>query len=315
MVSAATLVMGVPEALFPRLAESSAPGWVVALLGSILLLVVRIYVFLVMPILVWKGAFRLTYLSTSAAVVLSWILALLAAGLLQSGYFGKETRIDSLLSAQLRHMIELDKEDKYREASELVQSLASINDDSVQLDSLTLSTLLRAYSRARKNNESTSFGGDDKTWAMNTRHRYSDLVSASDRFQRNYSDAPGMLLKVARAQLESGQCDKARVTFEAVYSHRHSVLLERLFAGLYLRTMNRAPNNLGALLARFGPANDWTFMRGLFSSEGIGLAMYSEVLKDTGNRLVELDDYANKLLDRPTLWYCDPQPYVAASAQ
>jgi hypothetical protein len=306
LVSTALIVIVGSEALFPLAAQSAMPGWIVAVLFVICVPFIPLYAFWVVPYIVWRAAFRRGRAVTLAAVLLSWPLALLLASPLQFGYFAPEDRIDSVLSAQLQNVIRLSKEKKYKEAVEETKRSSSLYEDSIQLDSLMLSTRLRAFNRAVS--WSSTFGPlpaeDDRDWALDVKARYNDLSHATEQFQHKYSDVPGMLLKVARAQRESGQCDRAQVLFEAVYQHRHAMLVERIFAGLYLRAMDRPPDDFVQLLARFGPTDDWKFMRAELASPGIGLGMFQEDFKELSDRLTDLHAYADDLLDNPPKQRC-----------
>jgi len=307
VVSSAVTVMVLSEAFVPVAARASVPGWVVAIVYCIFVWGIPAYVVLVVPYRVWRPAFNLSRWRAALVVLLSWIMALVLAELIPFDYFVKENRIDSVLSAELQSVIRLSQQGKYRQAIDQASRSASSNSDSVQLDSLTLSVLSRAFDRAVL--RSTTFGplpaDDDKDWSLDIKGRYSDLEEVTDRLQRKYSDVPGMLLKVARAQLGSGQCDRAELVFEAVYRHRHAILMERLFAGSYLRAMGQIPDDFGPLLARFGPSDDLTFMRALIASPGIALGMFPNDLTTTGRLFQDLQKYAEELLRRSSPPRCN----------
>ena len=306
LVSIAIMLMVLSEAVFPSIAESRASGWIVAVVAGIVVFVVPLYVLLCVPYFVWKSAFRLSRLLVAAAVVLSWPLALLVVDRIPTDYFFPETRIDSVLSAQLQNMIRLAGLGQTRNALEIAHQAASSYDDSIQLDSLTLSLLLKAFNHAVTPRSALDTAAEnDKEWAGDIKSRYLELAQATDLFQRKYSDVPGMLLKVARAQLESGQCEKAEVLFEAVYHHRHAVLIERLFAGMYLRGMDREPDDMKSLLARFGPSDDWTFFRSLLASPGVGLGIFQSDRNTNASRLTDLHKSANEVFLRTSKWRCN----------
>ena len=187
--------------------------------------------------------------------------------------------------------------------------------DSIRLDSLTLSVSLRAFNRAvARPNKLDGVEKEDQEWSSDIKGRYQDLTRLTNQFERKYSDVPGMLLKVARAQLESGQCDEAQVIFEAVYHHRHAVFIERLFAGLYLRAINHQPDDFSGLLARFDPSDDLRFLRALIASPGVAIGIFQVDLATISNNLLTLQKYAEQLLLKPPGWHCDsgkgPQAFV-----
>jgi hypothetical protein len=145
----------------------------------------------------------------------------------------------------------------------------------------------------------------ENNWATDVSRRYRDLVDVTDKLQIKYSDVPGMLLRIARAQLESGQCDKSEVIFEAVYHHRHAIIMERLLAGLYLRALKHEPDDFARFLTLFSPADDGTFLRAFLASPGIGIGVFYSDLTTNGNRMVQLQKYAQELLDKPPKWRCN----------
>ena len=269
------------------------------------------YLVFCIPYLVWKHALNLGRVRTAAAVLASWILIFLVVNALPTEFFLPETTIDPVLGARLdKEVIDLARKGKYREAIEVTKELASSYKDSIQLDSLTMSLSLRAYEHAMALTKSPSTAtGKDLGWSRDIQRRSADLVLITDQFEVKYSDVPGMLLKVARAQLESGQCERAQTVFEAVYHHRHAILIERVFAGLYLRTMRQEPDDFALILARFGPSDDATFIRSIFASPGITVGMFPHGYGTFADGIAKLQRYGAQLLQQAS----PPQCEVVAS--
>jgi hypothetical protein len=308
LISTAVVVVLISEAIVFGVAQSRAPIWFVGLLYVIVVLALPAYLVLCIPYLVWKTALNLNRLRTASAVVVSCILIFKVVDVIPTDFFVPDTRQDSLLSAQLDTLIGLAKKERYREAIELAQRAAPSYKDSIQLDSLTLSFTLRAFEHATAApNKLPSASQQDSEWSSNTQARYKDLVETTDQLQDRYSDIPGMLLKVARAQLESGQCEKAHTVFEAVYEHRHAILMERLFAGLYLRTMRQEPNDFEPILARFSPLDDATFVRSLLASPGITIGMFrkKDGFATFAKGVEQLQKYGEELYQQSSPPRCD----------
>lgn len=305
VVSTAILTVIFSEFLFPHVAESGASGWIVALLFLLCVLLVPLYVAFCMPFFVWRGALYLSRLRVVIAVLLSWPLAIQLVNLIPSDIFFPETRIDSLLSAELKRLALLGQKEQYEEADKIARQASSSYEDSIQLDSLTISLRSKAFAHAIQQPKISAQTMQENNWSTDVTSRYRDLVDTTDRLQIKYSDVPGMLLRIARAQLESGQCDKSEVIFEAVYHHRHAIIMERLLAGLYLRALKHEPDDFGRLLTLFSPADDGKFLRAFLASPGIGIGVFYSDINANGNRMVQLQKYAQDLLDKPPQWRCN----------
>jgi hypothetical protein len=79
-------------------------------------------------------------------------------------YFAPETRIDSVLSAQLQSIIHLIAQEDYRQAAEQATQAAATYDDSIQLDFLTLAIRRRALARALKLNQAPDKDHAQTAW-------------------------------------------------------------------------------------------------------------------------------------------------------
>jgi hypothetical protein len=316
LISTAVTMMVLSEWIFVGVAQSRMPDWVLVILYLIVALVLPVYVVLCVPYFVLKNALDLTRLRAVIAVVFSCIVVSQVVNSLPTEFFIPETRTDPVLSAQLQALIRLSTKGQYRDAIELAHQAATSQHDSIQLDSLTLGVYLRAFEYAVRPKTSTAIVQNDAEWSSDIRSRYSDLVEVTDRFELKYSDVPGMLLKVAIAQLESGQCEKAQTVFEAVYNHRHAILMERIFAGLYLRIMHHEPNDLESILARFGPSDDATFVRSILASPGVGLGMFQYGYIELRNGIVALRKYEEELFQQssqPRCAFVESKPPVQSN--
>jgi hypothetical protein len=312
VVGTSIMLLLLSEGALTKVASTSLPGWVIVA-SMLLMFAFQGYLLLILPWRVWRSNLRMGRLRTGSAVLLSWVVAMMATGLVEANFFAPETSIDSLLAAQLRKMASVGSEGKYREASDLAMELQKTHADSVQLDAMTISLLSRAFIRSRDRNQDLSRIPDDLQWATDAAARYRDLSDTTDRLQRKYSDDPGMLLRIARAQLESGQCAKAQLVFDAVYHHRHATISEQVFAGLYLRSMDREPDDFEPLLARFDPSGGWSFLRMLMASPGLGIEMFYYDFDVASKRFDEMHNYAEQLASKHLTWECNIAPRQASA--
>jgi len=296
-------------------AQSRAPSWLYAvfyLLDGLL----QVYVVLGVPYRVWRSALNLPRWRAALGVVLSSIAVSMVFILLifpTTQFLMPDKRIDDVLASKLLASVRMFRNGQYREALVLTRQAETSHHDSMWLDSLILSLSHKALERATAHSKTpAAVAQSDAQWSSDIQGRYSDLVQVTDRFEDKYSDVPGVLLNVARAQLESGQCEKAEIVFQAIYYHRHAILIERIFAGLYLRTMRHEPSDLKSILARFGPSSDITFGRSITASPGIILA---ELVKRgnafSGNDMEDLRKYEEELSQQssaPRCAFVDSKP-------